>query len=421
MYLMMYANARGELKDHPGLSMLGRSGDEWVVPEREMMLLPRGASLAALPHHVPVGFDEAADIVTGFEHDPENAGEPCYAVGAILPQGFTRTLFPACVKPAHIQMPLLGYAAIGFRKGNIYVAAVQTDKHHKWHPVYYNTEKLPRHIAKLLKKHPRNRILRQLARCSLQYNCFTAQNIFYGRWEGGIPTTNACNAACMACISEDHQGQVASTQKRLDYMPTAREVADIGEHHLHHARDGIISFGQGCEGEPSLSGDLLGEGIHLIRKRTLRGTININTNAGYTTGIKAMCDAGLDSMRVSMFSCRERHYQIYHRPRNYSLQDVEESIAYAKARGVKVALNLLVFPGFTDREEETAALIAFCRSHKIETLQLRNLNIDPEVLFAALPARERGQGIPEFIQQIKTHCKEMQIASYSHPAGRVEA
>ena len=49
---------------------------------------------------------------------------------------------------------------------------------------------------------PENCIITQLAHCALEYSCFTAQNIFYRRYEGGIPVSNACNAACVGCISE---------------------------------------------------------------------------------------------------------------------------------------------------------------------------------------------------------------------------
>ena len=89
-----------------------------------------------------------------------------------------------------------------------------------------------------------------------------------------------------------------------------------------------------------------------IRAQCNKGQININTNAGCTKGIKALVDAGLDSMRVSIISAREAVYQAYYRAENYTLQDVEESIRYAKAHGVYVSLNMLFFPGLNDRPEE---------------------------------------------------------------------
>ena len=60
----------------------------------------------------------------------------------------------------------------------------------------------------------------------------------------------------------------------------------MGIYHLSLAPDGIVSFGQGCEGEPSLAADNIAAGERLIREKTKKGQININTNAGYTEGIK---------------------------------------------------------------------------------------------------------------------------------------
>lgn len=175
----------------------------------------------------------------------------------------------------------------------------------EWHPCYYNTEGLPGRINRMLKKYPDNRILRQLANCSLEYSCYTAQNIFYGRWEGGIPAISACNAGCLGCISESHT-RVDSPQQRLDFNPTVEEIGEIGLEHLTHAREGIISFGQGCEGEPSLNAANLAAAIINIRHHSQQGTININSNAGYTAGIRQLCAAGLDAIRVTIFPVRKK-------------------------------------------------------------------------------------------------------------------
>ncbi|MDD2509518.1 MAG: radical SAM protein [Syntrophomonas sp.] len=415
MYLSLYANEKGEVLEHPNILMLGRSGSEWLVPEAsEMMPLPRGASLVRIPGNIPVGLD-MNERLAYFEFDPLKIGQRAYAVAALLPQGFTRTLLPACVgSSGEVLLPLLGYAAVALKEGKIYVAAVQSDEHRKWHPRYFNTERLPLKINKMLKKYPQNRILHQLARCSLEYSCFTAQNIFYQRWEGGIPTMKACNAACIACISEDHCG-TTSPQNRLDFIPTVQEISEVASEHLLKAREAIISFGQGCEGEPALNGQRLSQAIHQIRDLCSQGTINMNTNAGYCEGVKLMTDAGMDSMRITIFSAIEENYDLYHRPQDYSLADVEYSIAYARDRGVKISLNLLAFPGFSDRKEEIEALMKFVSQNQVDMIQLRNLNIDPEFLMRTFPGKSRVLGISNFIKLLKTELPGVKIGSYSHP------
>lgn len=411
-FLALYANEKGEVLEHPRFGMLGRTGMEWVEPERdEMIPLPQGASLVSIQGHIPVAFDNNRVKTFGSALNCQAT----QAVAALLPQGFTRTLLPAYVslENGH-DVPLMGYAAVGFRNNKIWVAAVQSDEHRKWHPRYYNTAGLPGRINRMLKKYPDNRIVRQLANCSLQYSCYTAQNIFYGRWEGGIPTMTACNAGCIGCISESHI-TVDSPQQRLEFQPSIQEISQLGIEHLTNAKEGIISFGQGCEGEPSLNADNLAQAINIMREQCQQGTININTNAGYTDGIKQLCRAGLDAMRVTIFSCQQENYNCYHRPRNYQLEDVENSIKQAKDHGVRVSLNLLVFPGFTDREEELESLLGFVQKNRIDMIQLRNLNIDADLLFHHIPTGGESLGINNFIYLLHQELPGLEIGSYSHP------
>jgi pyruvate-formate lyase-activating enzyme len=408
-FLAMYANEKGEVLEYPRFGMLGRSGIDWMEPQAgEMIALPQGSALVSIPGYVPVGLEDSR--VSSLTFAPR-CREPL-AVAALLPQGFTRTLLPACVSPVHKNLPLLGYAAVGFKKDQIMVAAVQSDEHRKWHPRYYNTEGLPGKITRMLNKYPNNRILRQLANCSLQYSCYTAQNIFYGRWEAGIPTISACNAGCIGCISESHI-DVNSPQQRLEFSPSVQEIAELSLEHLTHAQEGIISFGQGCEGEPSLNADVLAPAVIKIRQQSNMGTININSNAGYTNGIKKLCRAGLDAMRVTIFSCLEDNYNCYHIPKNYRLEDVEQSIQYAKGKDLFVSLNLLTFPGFTDREEEVEALLAFVKKNGVDMIQLRNLNIDPDLLFHHIPDGGKSLGVNNFIHIIKDELSQIRIGSYS--------
>lgn len=415
MFLTLFNNQKGDVLENRNLTMLGRNGADWVEPgPAEMMLLPRGASLVTLPGHIPVGLDRHARL-TYCETDPLNSSQRVFAVGALLPQGFTRTLLPACVSSSSSDfLPLLGYAAVGLKDDKIYVAATQTDEHRRWHPVHYNTDGLPARIGRILKKHPNNRIYNQLARCSLEYSCYTAQNIFYQRWEGGIPTTCTCNANCLGCISESHL-EVDSPQHRLDFSPTVEEITEVGAEHLQNARDGIISFGQGCEGEPALNGDNLSRAIRFIRQQTEDGTINMNTNAGYFAGVKTMCDAGLDAMRVTIFSCGEENYNIYHKPCKYSLEDVRKSINYAGEKGLRVSLNLLTFPGFTDREDEIAHLVEFVNNNPVQSIQFRNLNFDPDYLFEKFKGGGQAVGIISMMQILQKEAPQVNQISYTHP------
>ncbi|MFZ5596236.1 MAG: radical SAM protein [Bacillota bacterium] len=412
---LLYADKEGNYYEHPTLRPAGRTGDRFVqlVPE-DMTELPSGASLVLIPGGSPVGVSGKGSFILA---DREYGGEgPAYSVGALLPQGYTRTFLPAFRRRDREKpLPLMGYAAVAWRRGRVYVAAVKTDDPHRWDPVHYNTPDLPRLVRALGREMPGNRIVKQLSRCALSYSCFTAQNIFYGRWEGGIPVSRTCNAACLGCISLQPAECCPSPQSRIDFSPTVDEVVELGLRHLQGKDGPIISFGQGCEGEPAMAWEVISEALMKIRGSHSGGTININTNAGNTRAIEALCRAGLDSVRVSLISARDEVYNSYYRPRGYSLGDVMASIRAANKHGVFVSLNLLVFPGLTDREEEVEALIPMIRDTGVNMVQLRNLNIDPDYLFGKIPpAKGDILGIPALISALES-VSGLELGNFSRP------
>ena len=280
-------------------------------------------------------------------------------------------------------------------------------------PEHYNTPKLKNFIRRVKKDLPNNRIVAQVARCSLEWHCLTAQNLFYRRWECGIPTSPTCNANCLGCISLQAAECCPSPQTRITFKPTVDEIADVGIYHLNHAPEGIISFGQGCEGEPSLMAENISAAIKKIRATTSRGQININTNAGNTSGIKKIVDAGLDSMRVSIISANADNYQKYYRAA-YTLDAVKNSIRYALDNGVHVSLNMLYMPGFNDRESEFVAWKSFLEELPVQMIQIRNLNYDPDEFFAVMPPDENFLGTKDFLRELQKIFPALTIGNFSH-------
>jgi len=430
MINMVYTDEQGNLYDHPSLAACGRSGDQFLPLDSDQVIpIPEGASLVSLPERVAAGWDRRRGGLRFIEQSvTENGRSRIYPVGVLLPQGFTRFLLPGFKRPSNarrssavgsaangadvstsidagaittsvVPLPLYGYTAVGMRHGRLVVAALQTDEHHKWNPRFFNTPDLKERVSERLADDPDNRILRQLAKCSLDYCCFTAQNIFYQRWEGGLPVSPACNAACLGCISLQESECCPSPQGRIAFRPNLDEAVRVAVTHLSSSThvenaprvsrrdswaldggDPIISFGQGCEGEPSLEADLIAQIIAQTRKTVTKGVFNINTNGGFTDGIVKIVDAGLNSARFSIISALPTDFCSYYRPKGYRLDDVGRSIDICMAHGVYVALNLLCLPGYTDRTDQMEALSVFLAKHPVNMIQLRNLNIDPDIL-----------------------------------------
>ena len=403
----LFADNRGEIFDAPGWGAVGQSGDRLVVCHKaDMIPLPPGSELMFLPGRTAIGMKGQSLL-------PLPRGEQ--AVAAILPVGYTRLLLPAYeTLPGAPVLPLFGYTAVAWERGRIWAAAVRSDENSKWDPAKYNGKDLKRRIDAVRKDLPDNRLVEHLAHCSLTWHCCTAQNLFYRRWEAGIPTSPVCNANCLGCISLQPAECCPSPQSRIQFSPTVREVAEIAVYHLSTAPEAIISFGQGCEGEPALAAATIAAAIREVREKTGRGVLNINTNAGYTEGIRQIADAGIDSLRVSLISAREETHQAYYRS-SYSLADVRASIQYAKQKGCHVSVNFLLFPGLNDQPAEIAAWREFLQETGVDMIQLRNLNIDPERLRAAVPFfTEAGLGIPTMVRMLQEALPRLKFGSFSH-------
>ncbi len=388
MFNLAVTDTHGNLAGEPSLEALARLGrDILPIDRRDMILLPAGSTIAMLPGREALALRRKGKGTKQVRIKTLD-GEQVYPASAILPPGYTRTLLPAYA-PGKGDVPTLPYfafTAMAFRKDQPFCGALRTHRDIRWEPGMFNSLELPDRIKKLKKQFPDNRMIPHLEKCSLKYRCFTAQNVFYKRWEGGFPTAAVCNASCIGCISESHNSRVSSPQNRIDFVPTVEELTELGVYHLEGSRP-IISFGQGCEGEPLTRGDLIRDAIRRIREMTGKGHININTNGSLTGVLMELFDAGLDMVRISLNSPLREEYEKYFKPSGYSYDDVVNSIDQSRQAGGFVSINLLYMPGINDRESQVEALLDFLRRHPVNMIQLRNLNMDPDLYI-------REMGIP---------------------------
>ena len=369
--------------------------------------LPAGATLMALDSRRAQAFDGRGGLRT--------LGRERWSLSALLPTGYTRTLYPAYAdEPGQPDLPLFGYAAIGMLDGDLRVAAIATDPAPEWDPKRFNTPDLRSRVNEALGDRPSNKMLRQLARCARDYGCYTAQNVFYGRWEAALPVSPACNARCVGCISLQ-EGETAAPQERFKMTPTADEIAEIAVAHLERPDSYMVSFGQGCEGEPLLAARTIAEAIAKIRTRTARGIVHLNTNASLPTQLRRLIDAGLQSIRVSTISALSATYAAYYRPSGYGWSDVQASLHLAAERGLLINFNLLVLPGLTDRPEEVEAFVGLLRDLPSGVVQLRNLNADPKRALSVFEPPAALVGIPAMLERYHAEAPHFALRSFTRP------
>ncbi|MBS1621103.1 MAG: radical SAM protein [Bacteroidetes bacterium] len=415
---ILYSDGKGNIFEDISLYATGRSGwDAIKVPDEQWIELPQGGQLYELPGRRGIGID----VKTG----EMRLCEKGWAVAAFIPPAYTG-LYLAAYETATgaPTLPLFCYTAASWSNGKFFVPALRIEQDIRQDCDGYNEKDIESGVSYLLKAYPHNRLIKHLSEnCALTYHCPAARNYFLGRWECPVPASPACNANCIGCISlQPDEEPIVSPQDRLTFKPTAEEIVEYTVPHLETAPFPIVSFGQGCEGEPLLMWETLEKSIREIRKHTNKGIININTNGSDPKAVKILCEAGLNSIRVSTNSARREIYLPYYRPNNYDFEDIIESLKIVRSYGGWTSINYFVFPGMTDSIEEYEALRKLIRDTGLCMIQWRNFNIDPDWYLGKIGVTDTGEcmGISNLLQSIKEEFPDLKFGYFNPPAERIK-
>ncbi len=399
---LVYADEAGNIYDEPRLIMLCRKGKDILLPRPDDLIpLPKGSDIFFLPQRRPLGFDKDTGRIEVLED--------FYAVAGFVRPGYTLTGVCAYKTDSDApRLPLFAYGAIGYYKGKFWICAKKVDSDPR--QIFFNIPnvdaKIKAGVNRWFESYPSNRLFAHLAKCALRYGCPAAKNLALGRYEAPIPTSPVCNARCVGCISEQPKDSgFPSTQDRITFVPSAQEIMELMFYHSSNEKRPIFSFGQGCEGEPLIQYKVIKEAIAGYRKKNGIGTININTNASLPYAIFELIEAGLNSIRVSLNSVKKDNYLSYYRPMSYGFDDVIKGIEVAKEHNLFVSLNYLFFPGINDKEDEFELLVDLVSKFKVDLIQLRNINIDPELYLQTISISSSPyMGLKNFMKRLKKEC-----------------
>jgi wyosine [tRNA(Phe)-imidazoG37] synthetase (radical SAM superfamily) len=414
---ILYSDGKGNIFEDSSLYACGRSGwDALPIEDSEWIGLPEGGSLYELPGRRGIGLDVKTS-------EMRLCGKG-WAVAAFIPPAHTGLYLAAYETEADAPtLPLFCYTAAGWYKEKFYVPAIRIEPDIRQEARGYDPVGILKGAERLLKAYPDNRLVKHLMEnCCNTYHCPAARNLSLGRWECPVPVSPACNANCIGCISFQPQEEtIHSTQDRLTFRPSAEEIVEFTVPHLQTAPFPIISFGQGCEGEPLLMWETIRDAILEIRKHTDRGSININTNGSKPDSVKILCDAGLNSIRVSTNSARKFIYESYYRPNNYAFEDIVESLRVVKGSGGWTSINYFVFPGMTDNEEEYEALRKLISDTGLDMIQWRNFNIDPDWYLGKIGVVETGRamGVKTVMELLREEFPLLKFGYFNPPMERI--
>ena len=412
---MVFADKDGNIFEDTRYEAVGRSGyNVYPLTPEEFIELPFGSDLFTLPGRRPYGLD----LETGeFE-----VLEEVQAVAALNAPAYTQLYMAAFGTDEENAptLPLYCYTTVGWLDDKFYTTAVRIDPDTRQDLEHFDQEYIVQKTDEKIAANPGNRLVEHLGNnCSKRYCCPAARNFFLGRWECPIPVSPACNSNCLGCISfQPEEHELTSPQDRLTFIPTVQEIVDFTVPHLETAERPIVSFGQGCEGEPLLVWQLMRDVIIEIRKRTSRGIINLNTNGSKPAAVEELMKAGLNSIRVSTNSARKEIYEAYYLPNNYQFEDIRESARIARQYGGWASINYFTFPGMTDQEAEYQALREWIRFSDLSMIQWRNFNIDPDWYLGKLniTSLNESMGIKTMMDKIKNEFPHLAYGYFNPPA-----
>ncbi len=414
---LLYSDGKGNIFEDTSLYVVGRTGWDAIPVEEEAWIpLPDGGNLYELPGRRGIGID----VRTG----EMRLCEKGWAVAAFIPPAHTGFYLAAFeTGPDAPTLPLFCYTAAGFYNDGFYVPARRIERDIRQEAAGYNEDLVESGIKTLTDVYPHNRIVQHLAHtCAEKYECPAARNYFLGRWECPIPSSPACNSNCVGCISfQPEEESITSPHDRISFKPTAAEIAEYTVPHLETAPYPIVSFGQGCEGEPLLMGPVLEESIREIRKHTQKGSININTNGSKPDVVERLMKAGLNSIRVSTNSLQPDLYTKYYRPNNYVFEDIVESLRVVNRLGGWTSINYFVFPGVTDSVAEYEALREVIQSTGLNMIQWRNFNIDPDWYMGRMGITDPGEilGMGQLLDVLQEEFPHLKYGYFNPPRERM--
>ena len=416
----LVANAAGEIFELDGYAAVGMAGTtQRPLTLKNTCSMPFGSELMYLPDRRPVLFNLHSGHIETVTENPYASGQPLFPVSVFNSPGYVISYLGAYVETPKAQtLPLFSYGAVGWHRGKFRSAVVGVDREKRQDLRMMKPDDVAVGIGKMRKQMPANRLRSHLEKCALQFGCPAAKNFFLGRYEAPLPAAEQCNARCLGCLSLQKHSDIPHSQDRIGFTPSPEEIAEVALAHIKRVDQSVVSFGQGCEGDPLLAADVIAPAIRLIRSETDRGTINMNTNASLPQALQKVIDAGLDSVRISLNSVRENCYHAYFRPKGYGFFDVLKSIELAAGSDLFVAINYLNCPGFTDTPPEIGAFRRFLKAYPIHMIQWRNLNFDPlryyKIMDGVAP-NGAPIGMKNLLEQIRQEFPQLKFGYFNPP------
>ena len=310
-------------------------------------------------------------------------GPSRWALGAVLPPGFTRTLHPAYVDEGLRESPLAALATAAIcadDSGALYVAAIPTR----------TVTPASAEGGVVTQPRPGNRLARQIARCAREHECSGARAALRAGGIAALPVSARSNESAPPVVAPRTRPD-AAPRDAAAFRPSAAEIAEVALAHFTAGGE-AVSFGRACEGEPLTAVRLLEDAISRIRQAVPGARIHLETNGSSGSALRRLIDAGLNEVSVRLASARSDTYDTLHGPISYRYTDVRSTLAMARDSGALITLVVLALPGLTDRPRELDALTGLA-GETGALVELRDLGADARRALGLIGRGEAPRGM----------------------------
>lgn len=353
-----------------------------TLPIERAIPLPEGARLVPLAREAQ-GLDRIGRT--------RALGASRWAIGAVLPEGFSRTSHPSYIDDDPHLTPLEPQATAALcadEKGALYVAALPTGVSTR--TAGQSAQGHPATVA-------RNSAARQVARCARENECAAARDAQLGLRTAALPVAARPNERPPAPVAPQARPD-ASLREPAALRPSAAELAELALAHLAAGGE-RVAFGRACEGEPLTAARLIEDAVSRIRSARPDARIAIETNGSSANALRRLVETGVSEVAIRIASARSDTYDALHGPIGFRFAEVRAALGLARSAGAKVTLLILTLPGLTDRQSELDALASLAA--EADEVRLRDLAADARRALALLPRGDPPLGMEAALARLR--------------------
>jgi len=365
---LLFADDKGTIYDHPTLKMTVRSENLITIPyELEMEIVPELVKPEYLENASPLAYNQ------------EKAGIEVFKSGHAIfiqpPEGYLRLYLPAYQKRSDNILSPKSYTPVGWMNECFVSPITLVDNIPS--PESESTGKKFHGFLKSFKK------------------------------ENAFKDFLLLNSDLYHTKNEEIVFPFSDETSHF----TANDLTSILEHYSTIASHPILNICHNNFTEQTNPDTFLNI-IEKIKSKNDKITIIYSSNLQDLLMLKKIVNSGCDCINVELMTTNSETGRIV--DETVSIEHVYKSLQAVYRKNIYKSLTLHTLPGLTDRHTETESLIDFLSTFKIDLLLLKNMEIDPDIIFMNNNLKKEDiKGLKNMLKLVKKRVKNIKIGYFN--------